>query len=265
MLDHHRGIQVSGARAEEIDDAIVVEDRFQLIFNGRPVTEMIASRDMLRELGAGFVITEGLALNVDKVRLDGDRILVYSDLGCEAGAGRKVIDTSGGTSFLHDPETALTGPSPEILSPGLRSTGIRASGIRITRDDVISTTREIETEIWRRTGGVHCSVLMCDGKCLIKSSDIGRHNTVDKVVGYAALNGIDLSRCVIGCTGRQPAGMVRKSANAGIPIIVSRAATTDRGIATAEAAGITLVSFSRGDRFTVYTHPHRITGIPDFR
>ena len=246
MLDHHRGIQVNGAEATEIDDEVVVEDRFQLVFNNKPVTEMIASRDMLRELGAGFVITEGLARNVDKVKLDGDRILVFSDLGCETKAGRRVIGSSGGTSILCEPGTV-------------------SSGIRITREDVISTTKEIETEIWRRTGGVHCSVLMCEGKCIVRSSDVGRHNTVDKVVGYAVLNGIDLSRCVIGCTGRQPAGMVKKSASAGIPIIISRAATTDKGIATAEAAGITLVSFSRGDRFTVYTHPHRITCMSDFR
>ena len=74
----------------------------------------------------------------------------------------------------------------------------------------------------------------------------------------AVLNGIDLSRCVIGCTGRAACGMVRKSAHAGIPVIISRAATTDKGIIAAEDAGITLVGFSRGDRFTIYTHPERI-------
>jgi FdhD protein len=126
---------------------------------------------------------------------------------------------------------------------------------------VVAITRAIETELWRITGGVHCSVLWKGGQLLAKSSDVGRHNTVDKLVGYAVLNNIDLSSCVIGCTGRQPAGMVRKSARAGIPVIISRAATTDKGIAAAEEAGITLISFSRGDRFTVYTHPERVTGI----
>jgi FdhD protein len=52
--------------------------------------------------------------------------------------------------------------------------------------------------------------------------------------------------------------MVAKAANAGIPIIVSRAASTDRGILTAERAGLTLVGFSRGERFTIYTHPERV-------
>jgi FdhD protein len=90
---------------------------------------------------------------------------------------------------------------------------------------------------------------------------VGRHNTVDKVVGHAVLHGIDLSGCVIGCTGRQPAGMVKKNTNAGIPVVISRAASTDKRITTVNATGITLICFSRGDRFTIYTHPERIAGI----
>jgi FdhD protein len=247
-LDHHHGIQVRNGELSEIDDAIVIEDRFQILFNDCPVTEMIASRDQLMELGAGFVITEGLARCVDKVKLDDDRILVYADRGCDVARSKKEVGSSGGTS-LH-------------AVPGKVS-----SDLRITPEDVFSCTRGIETEVWRKTGAVHCSVLFYEGKCVVKSSDVGRHNTVDKVVGHAILNGIDLSLCVIGCTGRQPAGMIKKDANAGIPIVISRAASTDKGIAAADAAGITLVCFSRGDRFTIYTHPERIlgAGIPGSR
>jgi FdhD protein len=247
-LDHHLGIQVRNGEIAEITDAIVIEDRFRILFNDCPVTDMIASRDQLPELGAGFVITEGLTRCVDKVKIDGDRILVYADRGCDVARSKKEVGSSGGTS-LH-------------AVPGKVS-----SDLRITPEDVFSCTRGIETEVWRKTGAVHCSVLFSEGKCVVKSSDVGRHNTVDKVVGHAILNGIDLSRCVIGCTGRQPAGMIKKDANAGIPIVISRAASTDKGIAAADAAGITLICFSRGDRFTIYTHPERIlgAGIPGSR
>jgi len=240
-LKDHRSIRVRNGEVTEIDDTIVTEDRFQVLFNDRPVTDIIASRDQLLELGAGFVITEGLTRCVDKVKRDGDRILVYADTGCDVSRSKKEFGSSGGMSILQEPGTV-------------------SSDIHITPEDVVSWTREIETEVWRKTGAVHCSVLFCEGKCVVKSSDVGRHNTVDKVVGYAILNRIDLSRCVIGCTGRQPAGMVKKYANAGIPVVISRAASTDKGIATAEIAGITLVCFSRGDRFTIYTHPERILG-----
>jgi len=242
MIHMHHGIQVAGGTARETDDAVVIEDRFELLLNDRPVTEMVASRDQLKELGAGYLVSEGILCSVDKVKVEGDRILVWSDTGCDLRRAKREVGSSGGISFISTPRRT-------------------ASDIRLTPDDVIAVTREIETELWKRTGGVHCSVLFRDGRLLAKSSDVGRHNTVDKLVGHAVLNGIDLSRCVIGCTGRQPAGMVRKSAHAGIPVIISRAATTDKGIAAAEAAGITLIGFSRGDRFTIYTHPERVTGI----
>jgi FdhD protein len=241
MIHTHRSIQVIAGTARETDDAVVIEDRFELLLNDQPVTEMIASRDQLKELGAGYLVSEGILRCVDKVKVDGDRILVYSDTGCDLRWKKREVGSSGGLSFISTPPRAV-------------------SDIRLSPDDVVTVTRGIETDLWKKTGGVHCSVLFRDGKLVARSSDVGRHNTVDKLVGHAVLNGIDLSRCVIGCTGRQPAGMVRKSAHAGIPVIISRAASTDKGIATAEAAGITLIGFSRGDRFTVYTHPERVVG-----
>ncbi len=243
MINTHHSIQVVAGVAREMDDSIVIEDRFELLLNDKPVTVMVASRDQLRELGAGYLVSEGIVRCVDKVEVDGDRILAYSDTGCDLRWLKRETGSSGGISFLSD--------LPRLVSD-----------IRLSPDEILAVTREIETDLWRKTGGVHCSVLFRNKKLLAKSSDVGRHNTVDKLVGHAVLNGIDLSHCVIGCTGRQPAGMVRKCAHAGIPIVISRAASTDKGIAAAESAGITLVGFSRGDRFTIYTHPERITGIP---
>lgn len=242
MIHTHRSIRVDGGKGLETDDAIVREDRFELLLNDRPVTEMVASRDQLRELGAGYLVSEGIVRCVDKVDVDGDRILVYSDTGCDTLRVKREVGSSGGLSFLSAPQPVL-------------------SDIRLSPDEVIAVTKEIETDLWKKTGGVHCSVLFRNGQLIAKSSDVGRHNTVDKLIGYAVLNKVDLSRCVLGCTGRQPAGMVRKAARAGIPVIISRAASTDKGIATADAAGITLIGFSRGNRFTIYTHPERITGI----
>jgi FdhD protein len=92
-------------------------------------------------------------------------------------------------------------------------------------------------------------------------SDIGRHNTIDKIVGFAALNGIDLSGCYVGCTGRQPSAMVSKCANAGIPIIISKAASTTGGINMARMTGVTLICFARDERFTVYSNEWRIEGL----
>jgi len=238
----YTGIQLKSGSASKIDDEVVREHRFRLYLNDRFFSDVVASNDLLEELGAGFVICEGLADSVDSVKTTGNEIRVYADI---RDPMEKELRSSGCIGVHRIPRLVT-------------------SNLIITVSDVHRITREIETDIWRKTGGVHCSVLFSGGEIVIKSSDVGRHNTVDKVVGFAELRGIDRSLCVIGCTGRQPAGMVAKSAHAGIPVIISKAASTDRGIATAEAAGVTLICFSRGDWFTVYTKPDRIRDMPGF-
>jgi FdhD protein len=220
----------------EIDDSIAVESRFRLYVNNQLFSDIIASDDQLRELGAGFVVCEGIAKEIDSVEIRGTNIMVNAKLH---GPMDKELRSSGCIGVRNPP-------------------GKVYSSLSLIKDDIYRITREIETDLWRKTGGVHCSVLFYGGELVAKSSDVGRHNTVDKVIGHAILQGIDRSSCIVGCTGRQPAGMVGKCAHAGIPVIVSRAASTDKGIAAAGEAGITLICFSRGPRFTVYTHPERI-------
>lgn len=231
-----RAIQVRPDRRDEIEDRVIQESRFRLFLNDILFSEMVASEGQLEELGAGFVVTQGISRSVGEVRVEGRDIRVWASI--DGNLSKEVIST--GATGVKKPFGKVS--STLTLSPG----------------DVFSITREIETEIWRQTGGVHCSVLFSGKELLVKSSDVGRHNTVDKVVGHAVLRGIDRSNCVVGCTGRQPRDMVIKAAHAGIPIIISRAASTDLGIAAAREAGITLICFSRGDRFTIYTHPERI-------
>jgi FdhD protein len=238
-LFHHPGIQVREGIAVGIDDTIAIESRFRLFLNDRFFSELIASDDQKEELGAGFVICEGLAKEIKSVRVTGEEIHVTAELH---GPMETELRTSGCIGLKRPP-------------------GKVHSEISLETDDVYRITQEIESDLWRKTGGVHCSVLFSGKELIVKSSDVGRHNTIDKVVGYAALHGIDRSTCIIGCTGRQPAGMVGKCAHAGVPIIISRAASTDRGIAVAEEAGVTLICFSRGPRFTVYSHPWRVRNL----
>lgn len=236
---HQRALQVKGDRGIYIDDTVITEETFRISINGVPVGQMVASSDQLRELGAGFVVCEGITDRVERVNVEGSEIQVYAPIHRIQHQG---IGSSGGIECESEPRYVQ-------------------SDLEIDPHQVYHITREIHSDIWQQTGGVHCSVLFCKGEAVAKSCDLGRHNTVDKVVGHAVFHGLDRSRCIIGCSGRQPAGMVTKVANAGIPIIISRAASTDRGIRVADQYGVTLICFSRGDRFTIYSHPERIRGI----
>lgn len=242
VTDTYPGIRVEDGIPQRITDEVIREDRFSLYLNNVHLTDQVASNDMVRELGAGFVICEGLCETVESVEVNGTEIYV-------AGETRQEITLetrSGGGHGIHQ-------RTPRRVT----------SALSIPAEEVYAATAEIMSDTWQKTGGVHCSVLMTDGVLVAKSCDIGRHNTVDKVVGAAELGHTDRSLCYIGCTGRQPAGMVGKVANAGIPILISRAAPTNKGIDLAEKAGITLINFSRNRRFTIFAHPERIAGVTE--
>ena len=229
-------VNVAGGKISEVSDTVCVEQPVRLFLHGRFVAEVVASPVQLSELGVGFFVCEGLVQSVDAVSVSGNEVHVSASVG---DVPEWVFESGGGMASKKAPRR------------------VQAS-LTLEASQVPRLIREIESDLWRKTGAVHCSALFSQGTLVVRSCDVGRHNTVDKVVGFAILNGIDLSKCVIACTGRQPAGMVSKVANAGIPIIISKAASTDKGILTAQEAGVTLICFARGDRFTVYSHPWRI-------
>jgi FdhD protein len=229
-------IRVEAEQSTVVQDAVVVEEPIALYLNDEFVTELVASPANLEDLGAGFVVDEGLAEDVLSVRASSGVVRVYAQ---SVRRRNWRIESSGGIAAVNT--------VPQV-----------SSTITLTPQDVLSVISGTTSELWRQTGAVHCSVLFLEDRLVVKRVDVGRHNTIDKVVGFAILNQIDLSRCIIGCTGRQPSGMVSKVANAGVPVIVSKAAPTYNGILTANDARITLICFARGNRFTIYTHPHRI-------
>ena len=223
----------------EITEPVVIEEKVTLHLNGKKYLTLVATNDSLTELGAGFFIAAGIAKRILTVTVDGTDIFVEADeVSCVDGA----MESSGG------------------FDAGKRFI-VSAPDAKISPEEIFAIREALNGDAWSETGGLHCTVLYHNHKQAAIFSDIGRHNTVDKAVGYMTLHGLNPAECVIGCTGRQPIGMVSKAANAGIPIIVSRAASTSAGIAAAESCGVTLVCFTRDRRFTVYAHPERIEGL----
>ena len=115
------------------------------------------------------------------------------------------------------------------------------------------------SETFRLTGGVHEAALAHKGSLIATYEDIGRHNALDRILGYTLLNQINASDKAVVLSGRIASEMLIKAARIGVPIIVSRSAPTCSSIDLAEQWGITLVGFARGDILSVYTHPDRVT------
>jgi FdhD protein len=116
-----------------------------------------------------------------------------------------------------------------------------------------------KAEGFKKTGGLHSSgIFKADGSLVAFSEDVGRHNTVDKVIGQGLLLKTNFIQCFMIITGRIPGDMIYKAAKAGLPIVASVTSVLNSGISSAQKANITLIGFAREKHINIYTYPKRI-------
>jgi FdhD protein len=233
-----------------------------------------------RELVAGFLFTEGL------IRSTAD-ILTLAECADDPNVVRVTLagEKRGKRGQESFPHSAPEGPSREkTLDPfSLKRNLVVSSSCGLCgRSDVealvaslppVAGTTQFPLEIlyelpgrvrsgqalFQSTGGTHAAALFDPrGQVLALREDLGRHNALDKVLGWALLSGAPLAGAGVFLTGRISLEMAVKAARAGIPLVAAASAPTAAAIELAERLGLTLCGFVRGDEVTVYTHPERV-------
>jgi FdhD protein len=134
------------------------------------------------------------------------------------------------------------------------------SNFVVTPKEVLSLMKQFQKqmELHRICGGVHASALSDTKNLLVVAEDIGRHNTLDKILGECLLRGLSIRDGLLLSTGRVSSEMLLKAAKMQTPVVVSRTSPTGRAISLACDLGIALVGYARGNRLSVYSHPERL-------
>lgn len=135
------------------------------------------------------------------------------------------------------------------------------SDLTATPDEVLALMKQLHQQqsLFQQSGGVHGSAL-CDHKqILVSAEDIGRHNTLDKIMGECLLKGLPTRDHILLTTGRISSEMVLKAARMQTPVVVSRGSPTERAITLGRELGITVVGYARGSRLSVFSIEERLS------
>ena len=226
---------------------VIIEEQYSVWVNGRLILNAMTSPARLKEFAIGYLVTEGFIRpyqEIDSIQIEGYQIRILTKNRVHhIGGVKTILSGCGGDSSPLDPKRL-----PEIHSDFL-----------VSVENIHKSIKEIlDSELHRLTGGIHVVGLAGEEKIYTVAEDIGRHNALDRVVGYAKLNEIDLSSTYVLISGRISSEMARKCLMADIPMIVSRGATTTMAISLAKEKGLTIIGFVRGKKMNIYTHPERV-------
>ncbi len=248
------GLVEAGTRvlAEETPVAIV--------YDASTYAVMMATPADLEDFALGLSLTEGVIASAEEVAS-------VEIAKCELGIEARVWLKPGRREALAARRRRLAGPTGcglcgiDSLAEASRIPPQVTARLRIGAEQVLGAVKVLSEaqSLGQLTRAVHAAGFWTPGDGLIAArEDVGRHNALDKLAGALARTGIAGTTGAVVLTSRVSVEMVQKAAVIGTGVLVAVSAPTTLAIATAEAAGLTLVAVARADGFEVFTHPERI-------
>jgi FdhD protein len=244
-------LRLPAGRSER--DQVAVEEPLEIRINGSPVAVTMRTPGHDEELALGFCLSEGLQP-------------VGASLPADLAANTVEVDASA-----FDPQrlqrSFYTSSSCGVCGKGaLQAVAVEAPRVEARLEVAAGLLAELpdrlraEQAAFAATGGLHATGLFEPaGKLLCLREDVGRHNALDKVVGWAFRGGrLPLAGSILCVSGRLSFELVQKAAVAGCPIMVAVGAPSSLAVELAADRGITLCGFVRGGRLNVYTEPWRV-------
>jgi FdhD protein len=251
-------------------DALAAEEPLELRVDGTALAVTMRTPGDDVELAHGFLLTEGVIGGREDVAMarfcegagpDGRN--TYNVLDLTLAEGVPPPQTGVERNFYTTSSCGVCGKAAldavrlrTRYSPAADEVRVDPSVLSAMPDALRDAQRVFET-----TGGLHAAGLFAaDGTRLVVREDVGRHNAVDKVIGWAVLeNRIPLRGTVLLVSGRASFELVQKAAMAGVPVLAAVSAPSSLAAELADESGMTLVGFLRGDEMNVYSGLHRLS------
>ncbi|MGQ9732106.1 MAG: formate dehydrogenase accessory sulfurtransferase FdhD [Candidatus Zipacnadales bacterium] len=260
MGETHAALQVFSATFLRSQEAPIAEELrapieapLALELNGQVVAHLMRMPGDDAELALGYCLTEGY--------IEGFQDVISLQV-CEEERGLVRVQTRGqvtpqATSVLISACVGGRLPDGADWPPPLLP-----AGPPFSREMLLQLTRRLHEAqtVHLQAGAVHgAAAFTREGELLVVREDVGRHNALDKVVGYCLYHGRPAD-ALLATTGRASSEMVLKAARARFPVALSRSGPTSLGIELAARLGLTLICYARGNRMTIYTHRERVEG-----
>ena len=248
-------------------DAVAVEEPLEIRVGGRSVAVTMRTPGHDEELAAGFLLTEGVirsSADVSEIahcqsgdaRRTGNVVNVFLASGVEVDFQRLTRHVFASSSC------GLCGKA--AIDSIIQTYPAMNSSLRVSTDvlETLPTKLRDAQKAFDATGGLHAAALFdATGRMLVAREDVGRHNAVDKVVGWALKQRlVPLAGCVLLVSGRVSYEIVQKALAAGLPMVCAVSAPTSLAVELARESGLTLVGFLRGRTMNLYSGVWRVSG-----
>ncbi|MDW5328003.1 formate dehydrogenase accessory sulfurtransferase FdhD [Plantactinospora sp. KLBMP9567] len=260
---------VDGVVSEPVD-TLAAEEPLEIRVNGRSLVVTMRTPGDDFDLAAGFLVSEGVVRAAGEIAgirycagATADGVNTYNVVDVVLAAGVAPPDPSLERNFYTTSSCGLCGKASLDAVRTIAAWSVADDPMRLD-PEVVSTlpdTLRAAQRVFDRTGGLHAAALFsADGRLHCLREDVGRHNAVDKVVGWALRNGrVPLRGTVLMVSGRASFELVQKAVMAGIPALAAVSAPSSLAADLASDAGLTLVGFLRGSSMNVYAAAHRLT------
>ena len=248
------------------DDYLAAEEPLEIRVGDQPLSVTMRTPGHDLELAAGFLFTEGLVQSGEQIV--SLQPVVPSEVPDSGNVVQATLVPEATPDFAkmrrHFFASSSCGICGKASIDAVRSRLLTApnSDFRCDPELLVGLPEVLRSEqdVFRRTGGLHAAALFdSSGALQVLREDIGRHNAVDKVIGWALMIGrVPLTESVLLVSGRGGFEIVQKSIAAGIPIVASVSAPSSLAVQLARELRLTLIGFLRGRRFVIYSGDERI-------